>query len=105
MRRRGYKHRRTDTVFAFRGKLDDSAACDLLQEGEQVSAGVVCIALRAYLHNRNIGDRNPITLKITKKPLAILSDGADKAHGSPCTSNSSSLICTLPAAATLKLCG
>jgi len=50
-----------------------------------------------------MGNRNPIALKIANEPLAILSDGADKAYSSPCASDGSGLICPLPASATLKL--
>jgi hypothetical protein len=41
MQRRGCRLRRTDTIFAFWGKLDYGAACDLLREGGLVSAGIV----------------------------------------------------------------
>lgn len=105
MQGRGYGPRRTDTILAFRGKLDDSTACDLLREEQQVNVGVVWTGLRGYLHNRDVGNRNAITLKITDEPLAILSNGADKADGSPCASDGSGLICSLSASATLKLCG
>jgi hypothetical protein len=105
MQRRAYRHRRTDAIFAFSGKLDYSAACDLLEEEEQVNAGAVWRGLRAYLHNGDIGNRNSITLEITDEPLAILSDSADKADSFPCASDGSGLICPLSASATLKLCG
>jgi hypothetical protein len=97
--------RRTDAIFAFWGKLHDGAACDLLREGEQVCAGTVWIGLQRHLYNRDVGNRHPITLKIVNEPLAIFSDGADKAHGSPCASDGCGLICPLAASTTLKLCG
>jgi len=75
-----------DAIFAFCGELDDSAACDLL-------------------YNKDVGNRNSIALKITNEPPAILSDGADKADGSPCASDGGGLICPFPTSAALKFCG